>query len=137
MSLSPPRDTAVSEIVGALLLIAIVSLAVAIVWVTILSSVNTSEIPSLSIVISNQSRSISILHDGGDPLPAGSYRIYVDDADRTMFFSPDPGTSEFRTGTVLYSDGQFLPPGQGPGTAMVVYRGSAGKEAVLIQKYFS
>jgi hypothetical protein len=137
MRINPPRDAGVSEILGALLLIAVISLAVSIVGVTILSSVETSQVPSLSLIISNQSRNISVLHDGGDPLPAGSYLISVDDVDRTGSFSPPPGTTVFKTGTLLQSDGSFLPPGQGPRTAMVIYRGPEGEEAVLVQKFFS
>lgn len=125
-------DDAVSEILGALLLIAVISLAVSIIGVTILSSVNTSQTPSLSLIISNQSHNVAISHEGGDPLPAGSYRIYVNDVDRTSLFSPGGGTVEFKTGTLLSYKGSSLPR-----TAMVIYKGPDGSEAVLVQKSFS
>lgn len=131
------RNEGVSEILGAILLIAVISLAVSIVGVTILSNIDTSQIPAVSFVITNQSRNITILHNGGDPLAAGSYRIYIDEIDRTGSFSPSPGTTIFNTGTLLYSDGSFLPSGQNPHTAMVIYRGSEGKEVVLVQKFFA
>ena len=133
----PPRDAAVSEILGALLLIAVISLAVSIVGVTILSNIETSQVPAVSLVIANQSQNISVTHTGGDSLPAGSYRIFVNDADQTAAFAPDPGITAFMAGTMLHSDGQFLPPGQGPRTVMVIYLGADGKEVVLIQKFFS
>lgn len=137
MSAPPPRDSAVSEILGALLLIAVISLAVSIVGVTILSNVETSQVPSVSLLITNQSQNISVMHTGGDPLLAGSYRIIVNDVDQTASFIPDPGITVFKAGTVLHSDGQFLPPGQGPRTVVVISRGADGKEVVLIQKFFS
>lgn len=132
MRLSFSPDSAVSEILGALLLIAVISLAVSIIGVTILSSVDTSQTPSLSILISNNSQNITISHGGGDPLPAGSYRIFVNDIDRTASFTPSPGTTVFKPGTMLMYEGSSLPR-----TGMVVYKGSDGREAVLVQKYFS
>lgn len=132
--MKPPfsPDSAVSEILGALLLIAVISLAVSIVAVTILSSVDTSHTPALSILISNQSQTVTISHEGGDPLPAGSYRMYVNDIDRTSSFSPAPGTTVFKAGTMLTYECSSLPR-----TGMVVYKGPDGSEAVLVQKYFS
>lgn len=126
------EDDAVSEILGALLLIAIVSLAVSIIAVTILSSADTSQTPSLSIIISNQSQTVTISHGGGDPLPAGSYRIYMDDVDRTSQFTPAVGSTQFKAGTVLSYTGSTFPR-----TVMVVARSSDGKETMLVQKYFS
>lgn len=131
------HDMAVSEILGAILLIAVISLAVSIVGVTILSNVETSQVPAVSLVIANQSRNISLMHTGGDSLPAGSYDIFVNDAKRTAFFSPDPSSTEFKAGTLLHSNGQFLAPGESLRTAMVISRGPDGNEVVLIQKFFS
>ncbi|MDD1715962.1 MAG: type IV pilin N-terminal domain-containing protein, partial [Methanolinea sp.] len=82
-----PRDAAVSEILGALLLIAVVSLAVSIVGVAILSNTETGEIPSVTVKITNISRTIYLAHEGGDSLPPGFYRIYVDGTDRTDSFT--------------------------------------------------
>ncbi|OPX71589.1 MAG: hypothetical protein A4E36_00019 [Methanoregulaceae archaeon PtaB.Bin009] len=137
MSPHTPHDSAVSEILGAILLIAVISLAVSIVGVTILSNVETSQVPAVSLVIANQSRNISVMHTGGDSLPAGSYRIIVNDVDQSASFTPDPGSTVFKAGTVLHSDGQFLPSGQGPRTVLVISRVPDGKEVVLIQKFFS
>ncbi len=125
-------DDAVSEILGALLLIAVISLAVSIIAVTILSSVNTSLIPSLSLTVTNHSQIVTISHEGGDPLPAGSYRIYINDVDRTSSFIPPPDTTVFKAGTALTYEGSSLLR-----TAMVIYKGPDGSEAVLVQKSFS
>ncbi len=142
MRTNPRCDTGVSEILGALLLIAIVSLAVGIIGVAILSSTETSQIPSISVRITNVSRTIYLAHEGGDSLPAGYYRIYVDGTDRTDSFTDtssgiNANSTVFKAGMVLKSDGYFLPPDQGPRIAMLVYRGPDGAGAVLVTKYFT
>ncbi|MFA5002075.1 MAG: type IV pilin N-terminal domain-containing protein [Methanolinea sp.] len=125
-------ESAVSEILGALLLIAVISLAVSIVAVTLLSSVDTTQTPALSILISNSSQNITISHGGGDPLPAGSYRIFVNDVNRTASFTPAANSTQFKAGTTLTYKGSSIPR-----TAMVIYIGPDGSEAVLVQKSFS
>ena len=132
MKLSFSPDTAVSEILGAILLVAVISLAVSIIGVTILSSVDTSQTPSLSIIISNSSNNVTISHGGGDPLPAGSYWIYVNDVNRTASFTPAANSTQFKAGTTLTYKGSSIPR-----TAMVIYIGPDGSEAVLVQKSFS
>lgn len=127
----PSRDTAVSELVGVLVLVAIVSLAVAIVGVTILSGMNISQVPAVSFSIENQSGNVTITHAGGDSLPTGSYRILVDGVDRTQEFSPPPETTAFRAGTTLLYVG--VSP---PRIVAVVARGADGRETILVQRFF-
>jgi len=117
--------------IGALLLIAVISLAVSIAGVTILSSANVSHIPAVSFSIENESRDVTIIHTGGDTLPAGSYRIYVDGIDKTASFSPSPSETPFQTGTTLHYAGDSLPR-----DVMVISRGTDGKETMLVQKFF-
>ncbi|MEM2124164.1 MAG: type IV pilin N-terminal domain-containing protein [Methanolinea sp.] len=127
----PSRDPAVSELVGALVLVAIVSLAIATVGVTILSGMNVSQVPAVSFSIENRSTNVTIIHAGGDSLLAGSYRILVDGIDRTQGFFPPPATTPFRTGTTLEYAGDAPPR-----TVAVVARGADGRETVLVQRYF-
>lgn len=131
------HDRAVSEIIGALLLIAVISIAVGIVGVTILSNAGTSQVPSLSVRITNDSRIIWVAHEGGDTLPPDSYAIFVDGLDRTGSFKDSStgsiaGSREFKAGTLLQSDGSFPPSG----SATLVYLGPEGVEAVLLTRYF-
>ncbi|MDH7509434.1 MAG: type IV pilin N-terminal domain-containing protein [Methanolinea sp.] len=125
-------DAAVSELAGALLLIAVISLAISILGVTILSNINVSQVPAVSFVIENESARITVIHAGGDSLPAGSYRIYVDGTDRTDEFQPSPRTTPFRPGTTL---GYTAP--SSPQNVMVISRGTDGREIMLVQKFFS
>jgi hypothetical protein len=127
------QDHAVSEIVGALALVAVISLAVSIVGVVILSSTETAEIPSVTVRITNVSSTIYVVHEGGDSLSPGSYRIYVDGLDRTGSFSPGGGSTEFRAGALLQSDGSYVPSG----SSMLVFRRPDGSGVVLVTKYFS
>ncbi|MCQ8893229.1 MAG: type IV pilin N-terminal domain-containing protein [Methanolinea sp.] len=126
------HENAVSEILGALLLIAVISLAVSIIGVSILSHVNTSSVPAVSFVITNQSATITVLHGGGDTLPAGSYRILIDGSDRTGEFEPLPSDTPFIPGTALTYQGLSFPR-----TIMVLYRGPDGRETLLVEKIFS
>jgi len=118
--------------IGALLLIAIISLAVSIAGVTILSSVNTSQVPAVTFSITYEGRNMTIIHTGGDTLPAGSYRIYVDGKDQTASFSPTPSATPFQTGTILCYAGDSLPR-----DVMVVSRGTDGKEIMLVKRSFT
>lgn len=128
---TPGSDSAVSELTGALILIGIISLAVSILGVTILSNVNVSQVPAVSFVIENDGQNITLIHGGGDSLPAGSYRIYVDGSDRTSGFLPDPSTTPFRPGTIL----EYTAPSP-PRSVTVVSRGTDGRETVLVGKSF-
>jgi len=56
MRVSIPRENGVSEMIGALLLVAVISLAVSIAGVTILSSVNTSQVPAVTFSLANESK---------------------------------------------------------------------------------
>lgn len=124
-------DSAVSELIGVLLLIAVISLAISILGVTILSNINVSQVPAVSFVIGYENSIITIIHAGGDVLPEGSYRIYVDGTDRTQEFVPIPDSTPFRPGTALE-----LPAVSSPRTVMVVSRGNDGRETMLVRKYF-
>ena len=71
-------EEGVSEVIGVILLLGLTVLAVAIVAVPFLSAPQTDEIPHATIVAGNRSGSFALVHEGGDPLRAGEYRIYVD-----------------------------------------------------------
>ena len=82
------QDDAVSEIIGTVLLISIVVLAGSIIAVTVLSQPQPQKIPSVSMLISVQNQTVSIKHDGGDPLINGTYIIRVNANDVTSGFAP-------------------------------------------------
>ena len=75
------NEKAVSEVVGAILLVAVAVRGVAIVAVTFFSQPAPSEIPHLSVVAgaTADNTTFVLVHEGGDALKEGNYRIYVDD----------------------------------------------------------
>jgi hypothetical protein len=108
-----PHDDAVSELIGALVLIAILSLVFGIIGVQYLSAQRVSEIPAANIEIFNESRNIYIVHNGGDTLKAGGYKILVNGVNRTSYFTLSgsnsvAGTLNFTIGQTIYSNGSFL-----------------------------
>jgi hypothetical protein len=62
------KESAVSEVIGSVMLISIVVVAVAIVGVVLWSQPPPEEIPVLSAAIANQSCNVIVSHNGGDTL---------------------------------------------------------------------
>jgi len=72
-------EEGVSEVVGVVLLVGLTVLAVAIVATIFLSSSQPGEIPHAVIITGiDESGHLTLLHEGGDPLRPGEYRVYVD-----------------------------------------------------------
>ena len=78
---------AVSEVIGSLLLISIVVAAVSIIGVVLWSQPLPHKLPSLSAIITNQSCTVFMKHDGGDMLEQQSFKILVDGTDQTANFT--------------------------------------------------
>jgi hypothetical protein len=76
-----PGEEGVSEVVGVMLLVGVTVLGVAIVAAIFLSSPQPDEIPHAAIAAGNMSGKLILAHEGGDPLRAGEYRIYIDTGD--------------------------------------------------------
>lgn len=72
-------EEGVSELVGAMLLLGLTVIGVALVGIVFFSAPQPDAIPRTSIAAGvNETGSLVLVHDGGDPLRAGDYRIYVD-----------------------------------------------------------
>ena len=82
-----PDDTAASDLIGVMALIAIFVTAAAIVGVTLISNPPDDAAPAMLAHMEREGETISIYHDGGDPLERGHFKILVDGADRTEDFS--------------------------------------------------
>jgi len=103
-----PNDTAASDLIGVMALIAIFVTATAIAGVALLSYPPGDAAPAMIARIANEGGSVTICHDGGDPLERGHFAILVDGVDRTENFSlldaagnePDTWTS-WGTGQAL------------------------------------
>ena len=93
MQISNP-ERGVSEQIGAILLVSVVVLMVAIIGVALYSQPPPQNVPSMKAMIWNDSQTIYIKHGGGDPLSASNIRILVNGNDETAKFnlSTEPDT---------------------------------------------
>jgi PKD repeat protein len=122
-------ESAVSEVIGSILLISVVVIGVAIIGVALHSHSTPEKIPALSAVISEDTSQgiISLYHDGGDALSNQTVMITVDGVDKTAQFTN--AGSPWQTWTV----GEYLNykySGNAPGTVQIVY--STGSSAAIL-----
>lgn len=83
----PISENGVSEVIGAILLVSIVVLGVAILSVFLFSQPPPQKVPSLNAIIWNDTQKIYLRHDGGDTLYASDVKIYVNGTDKTSSFA--------------------------------------------------
>jgi PKD repeat protein len=102
------ENTGVSEVIGTLILVAVVMIGIAIVGLFLISSQPATKVPRLDLIISNRSSTIYILHRGGDALLAGEYQILVDGVDRTSSFAND-GNEPWSVGETLSYTSPTMP----------------------------
>lgn len=126
--------SAVSDVVGSLIMVSIVTIALGIIAVAIFSQPAPPDIPAVDVTAyrSPSGTDLTIIHAGGDILPAGEYRILVNSVDRTGELAPSPSTTPFKTGTELdySSTGEIL-------SVQLIYQGDRVPEGVqLFQKNF-
>jgi len=129
------NQSGVSEALGSVLLIAIITAAIAIIAVGIFSHQVPEKIPSVSMEIAVVNHSLMITHMGGDPLPKNDTSIIVDGTDLTGSFSmlnAAPWADLVVGDTLVYQ----VPESQAmPGTLMVMYTG--GSSAQILQQWGS
>lgn len=117
-----------------MLLIGVTVLAVAVVAAVFLSGPQPDEIPHATIVAGiDESGSLALVHEGGDPLRKEEYRIYVDTesglVDGTGSFSkPEDGVWSIG-GALVYN-------GAGTPERVVVTAISGGSETILAEPDF-
>lgn len=128
------NEEGVSEIIGVMLLVGVTVLAVAVVAAVFLSGPQPDEIPRATIVAgSSESGGLVLAHEGGDPLRAGEYRIYVDTGSGLM-----DGTSDFAgAGEGVWSiGGALVYNGAETPERVVVTAISGGSETILAEPEF-
>jgi hypothetical protein len=119
------KEEAVSETVGAIILILVAVLAMGIVILVLSAGPLPTRVPSFTGLISNDSKSIYISHEGGDPLWRGQYKILVDGVDRTSsFVGPDPFT--------LGKNLSYTPPAMNASRVVMIFNTSWGGGTVLL-----
>ena len=122
--------SAVSDVVGSLIMVSIVTIALGIIAVAILSQPPPPDIPAVDVVAYTSGDTLFLIHSGGDTLPAGDYRILVNSVEET--FTPSTSTTAFKTGTELdySSSGEIR-------SVQLIYQGDRVPEGVqLFQKNF-
>lgn len=129
------NETAVSEVIGSILLVAIVVTAASIVGVVLWSQPSPEQIPALDVVISEDTgnKIIHLYNDGGDPLDREDFTIRVDGNDSTDDFTKS-GISEWS----VWVTGESLDynyAGTDPKVVQIIYNGF-GSSIVLAAAYF-
>lgn len=76
-------DTAASEVIAVVILIAIFAVAVGIVGVVMLSNPPADAAPAMLAHVDEENGSAYLYHDGGDPLERGHFAVIVDGIDLT------------------------------------------------------
>ncbi|NYT04949.1 MAG: type IV pilin [Methanomicrobiales archaeon] len=131
-------DHAVSEVISSILLVALVVAAVGLIAIVLFSQPAAESVPGVSVVPGGTAGGDLILyHAGGDPLPMGSFTIYLDDgtgmADRTASFVPVDGDAVWSAGERI----AYAPPSAPPSWHIIItYTGGLG-EILLQDLYFS
>ncbi len=94
------HDKAISEIVGTLILSALIVVVIAIVAISFLSQEPVPESPALRIDLAEREEAITLIHRGGDTLYRDKTRIMVDGIERTADFKTSGGAdwTTFSTG---------------------------------------
>jgi hypothetical protein len=120
------RGEAVSEVIGAILLIAVSVLAMAIVILAFFSGPLPTSVPSFSGLVTNSSKTVYITHEGGDTIYLGQFKIFVDGVDETRNFTKSL-TGNFSVGKVMNAT---LP--NWPARVVMTFNSSWGGETVLV-----
>jgi len=120
------RESGISEVIGAVLLVGLVVIGGAVVATYVLSEPAPKTMPHLSFSVDhdNTTRVLTLYHTGGDTLPWGEYRIYVDGVDKTW------SVRENKTWS-FNSQLDVLDISQTPGDVVLSYVGSGSGETVL------
>ncbi len=100
-------EKAVSEIVGTLILSALIVIVISIVAISFLSQEPVPEVPALRIDLAEREEAITLIHRGGDTLYSDTTRIMVDGINRTSDFKTSGGAdwTTFSTGDWLILPG--------------------------------
>ena len=77
LNYSTHPESAVSEVIGSILLVSVVVLAVAIIGVALTSQTPPEKLPAVSAVISSSGDQVSLYHDGGDTLTSSEISVLV------------------------------------------------------------
>ncbi len=121
------KNDAVSPVIGTIFLVALTIVLIGIVGAAMMAYGLPEPSPILGISIGSQGNIITVTHLNGDVLPAGSYKIFIDSADKTAEFG---GTVDFGPGIILSWDSGTA----GVGMVSIVYTSDNGFSTLLAEK---
>jgi flagellin-like protein len=124
----PDHEKGASEIIGSLLLIAIIVSVVSVVAAILFSQPAPDKVPAVYIVIENSSRIVTITHGGGDSIPLNEIKISIDNT--PLSFSCDDCGSTWSIGKTLTVISPWM-----PNRVDVVYNTTYKSQQVLITKF--
>ncbi len=121
------EESGVAEIIGSLMLIAIIGLGVAIAGVYLLNHSVPEKIPEFRASLANTSTSLTLHHDGGESMPRSSFIILVN-GNPTDYVSSNASSQDWSIDETLtfysYDPATPLPD------VKIVYNGSAGERVL-------
>lgn len=137
------KEYAVSELIGAILLVGLVITAMAIVAVLLLSNPPPEEVPQLNALAGNDTTAIYLYHTGGDelkeqqtlirinnnPTPVSHQDIQIKNEDGTM--------TTWAGSSIPWSVGKTLiiPSAETPQSVSIVYQGPTAQNLILTTSF--
>ncbi len=129
------NETAVSEVIGSILLVSIVVTAVSIVGVVLWSQPPPQKIPAFDMIISKDTANykLHLYHNGGDSITSDEINVLVDGNDKKLDFAKSGALwTTWTTGESL--DYNYAGTAE-PQEVQIIYNG-AGSSSILAVAYF-
>ena len=120
---TPCNESGASEILGSLILIALFVAVLALLVTVMVSQPVPGTIPAITIVVTNQSTTVSLYHAGGDSVPVKDLAVMINGINTTFTGAGTDGI--WSAGETLTASSSKLPQ-----TVAILY--DSGKGAVLL-----
>ena len=133
MNHTPDSERAISDVLGAVILIGVIVTVLALAGVMAFSQPQPQKIPALNARIWNDTSNIYIRHDGGDSLQSGELRILVDGSSPVFNLTTAPAMpwDSLSIGNTLQTP--IISSSQFP-TVQILYTGY-GSSAIVLASY--
>ena len=133
MNHTPDSERAISDVLGAVILIGVIATVLALAGVMAFSQPQPQKIPALNARIWNDTFNIYIKHEGGDSLTSGEFRILVDGSSPVFNLTTAPAMpwDTLSIGNTLQTP--MISSSHFP-TVQIVYTGY-GSSAIVLASY--
>ncbi|MDO9550556.1 MAG: PKD domain-containing protein [Methanoregula sp.] len=130
MKPTPSNEKAAAELIGALVLVSLIVVVIGIIAVVWFSQPAPMKIPAVAASITNESKIISISHEGGDPVLWSELSILVDGVKYDYSHATDYGDS-WTIGEVITINYPIFPD-----KVDLVFNGSGFRQQLMTSRYF-